>query len=202
MKRIFDIVVASIALVLVLPFLLVAALAVRLTSNGPAFFSHERCGHRKVPFHCIKLRTMVPDAQDWLEQDSALKAKYKQNGFKLHPREDPRITNLGRFLRRSHLDELPQLINVIRGEMSLVGPRPIIDEELEWYGENQDELLSIQPGIFGPWTVLGRNRPDYPARASLELSYGRELSWSRDLRLLWRHLPVLLVGQSEGGEND
>jgi len=202
MKRIFDIVVASIALVLMLPFLLVAALAVRFTSNGPAFFSHERCGCRKVPFQCIKLRTMVPDAQDWLEQDSDLKARYKENGFKLDSNEDPRITNLGRFLRRYHLDELPQLINVLRGEMSLVGPRPIINEELEWYGEDKDELLSVQPGIFGPWTVMGQNRPEYPARALLELSYIREPSWNKDLSLLLGHVPVLLMGQSEEGDHD
>jgi lipopolysaccharide/colanic/teichoic acid biosynthesis glycosyltransferase len=197
MKRILDIVVASIALVLVLPFLVVAALAVRLTSKGPAFFAHKRCGYRKVPFQCIKLRTMVPNAQDWLEQDLALKAKYKENGFKLHSKEDPRVTNLGRFLRRSHLDELPQLINVIRGEMSLVGPRPIVDEELEWYGEDQDELLSIRPGIFGPWTVLGQKRPEYPVRASIELGYIRRTSRAKDLGLLWGHIPVLLMGQSE-----
>ena len=99
MKRIFDIVVASITLVLALPILAIAALAVRLTSQGPAFFAHERCGYRKVPFHCLKLRTMVPDAQNWLARDPSLRAKYRENGFKLQLKEDPRVTNVGRFLR-------------------------------------------------------------------------------------------------------
>ena len=183
--------------VLTLPPLLVSAMLVRLTSKGPAFFAHTRCGQNGVPFQCLKLRTMVVDAQDWLEQDPKLRAAYKDNGFKLKLEQDPRVTRVGRFLRQKYLDELPQLINVIRGDMSLVGPRPIIEEELEWYGDHKEELLSVRPGIFGPWTALGQARPDYPARVLVELNYIRDTGWREDLRILSKHLGVLVIGQIE-----
>ena len=198
MKRTFDVVVAGLMLVLTLPVLLVSAVAVRLTSEGPAFFAHTRCGRDGVQFHCLKLRTMVVNAQDWLARDPELRANYKENGFKLQLDEDPRVTRVGRFLREKHLDELPQLINVIRGDMSLVGPRPIIEEELEWYGDQKEELLSIRPGIFGPWTALGQARPDYPDRTLVELNYLRRgTSGFKDLRILSKHIPVLVIGQPE-----
>jgi len=184
-------------LVLASPIILVSAIAVGLTSKGPALFAHTRCGRNGVPFECLKLRTMVINAQDWLEQDSELRARYKENGFKLQPEQDPRITKVGRLLRQKYLDELPQLLNVIRGDMSLVGPRPIIDEELEWYGDRKDEMLSVRPGIFGPWTALGRTRPDYPERTLVELDYLRDTGWAKDLRILSKHIPVLLVGQEK-----
>ena len=196
-KRIFDVIVASLMLVLTLPLFLVSALVVRLTSKGPALFAHTRCGRHGVPFKCLKFRTMVVDAQDWLEKDSELRAKYKENGFKLQLEQDPRITKVGRLLRLKYVDELPQLLNVIRGEMSLVGPRPIVEEELERYGDQKDELLSVRPGIFGPWTVWGRARPDYPDRTLLELDYITDTAWAKDLRILLRHIPVLLVGQEK-----
>ena len=88
-------------------------------------------------------------------------------------------------------------MNVIRGDMSLVGPRPVIDEELEWYGDRKDEILSVRPGIFGPWTALGRTRPDYPERTLVELDYLRDTGWAKDLRILSKHIPVLLVGQKK-----
>ena len=138
---------------------------------------------------------MVVDAQGWLERDSDLKAKYKENGFKLEVENDPRVTTAGRLLRLKYIDELPQLLNVIRGDMSLVGPRPIIAEELEWYGDQGDQLLSVRPGIFGPWTALGRDRPDYPERTLVELNYLSDTGPTRDLRILSKHVPVLLVGQ-------
>ena len=183
--------------VLTLPILLVSAMLVQLTSKGPAFFAHTRCGQNGVPFQCLKLRTMVVDAQDWLEQDPELWSAYKENGFKLKLEQDPRVTRVGQFLRQKYLDELPQLINVIRGDMSLVGPRPIIEEELEWYGDRKEELLNTRPGIFGSWTALGQARPDYPDRVSVELDYIRDIAWHKDLRILIKHLPVLVIGQIE-----
>jgi len=197
MRRIFDMIAATLMLVLTLPLILACAIAVRLTSKGPVFFAHTRCGRHGVPFECLKFRTMVVDAQGWLEHDSQLQAKYKENGFKLGLEQDPRITKVGKFLRLKYVDELPQLVNVIRGDMSLVGPRPIIEEELEWYGDQKDELLSIRPGIFGPWTAMGRSRPDYPARTLVELDYLRDSGWTKDLSILSKHMPVVLLGHKE-----
>lgn len=197
MKRAFDILGASLLLLLTSPLLLAAAAAVRFTSPGQALFGHRRCGKDGTTFQCLKLRTMVVDAEDWLERDPDLKAKYKGNGYKLSRSQDPRVTPIGHFLRFSHLDELPQLINVLKGDMSLVGPRPIVEEELEWYGKEQEELLSVRPGVFGPWTGQGKNRVSYPERTAVELSYVRDHSVAKDLAILLKNVPVVLSGQLE-----
>ena len=143
---------------------------------------------------------MVVDAEEWLDRDPQLKARYKGNGYKLNRAHDPRVTPLGHFLRFSHLDELPQLINVLRGEMSLVGPRPIVEDELEWYGEAKHELLSVRPGVFGPWTGQGKARAAYPGRAEIELGYVRDHSVLKDVTILLRNVPVVLTGQPEDGK--
>jgi exopolysaccharide production protein ExoY len=195
--RIFDVVLASLVLILALPFLIASTVAVRLTSKGPVLFTHERCGWHGVPFNCLKFRTMVVDAENWLMRDPNLRMMYKENGFKLQSGQDPRITKVGRILRRSHFDELPQLLNVIKGDMSLVGPRPIVEEELEWYGSHRAEYLSVRPGVFGSWTSDGRQRADYPARTLVELEYIRDTFWLKDILILLKHIPVLLVGQTE-----
>ena len=197
MKRTFDLVGASILLVLSLPLLLLAAVGVKLSFSGPVFFGHERVGKGNKPFRCLKLRTMVVDAEKWLESDPELKNRHRGNGYKLPRTEDPRVTSLGHFLRFTHLDELPQLINVLKGEMSLVGPRPLVEEELKWYGEKRDELLSVRPGIFGAWTCQGKHRVDYPARAEVELEYVRDHSLAMDAAILLKNLPVVLTGQIE-----
>ena len=190
-------VTATLMLVLALPFLAVSMLAVWLTSEGPVLFGHRRCGRHGTPFRCLKFRTMVVDAENWLVRYPDLGAKYKESGFKLQSDLDPRVTKVGRILRRWHLDELPQLLNVIRGDMSLVGPRPIVEEELNWYGDDKDEYLSVRPGIFGAWTAQGRQRVDYPARTLVELGYIRDNFFLKDLRVLLKHIPVLLLGQAE-----
>ena len=197
MKRTFDLVGASILFILSLPLLLLAAVGVKLSFSGPVFFGHVRVGKGNKRFRCLKLRTMVVDAEKWLERDPELKDRHRGNGYKLPRTEDPRVTSLGHFLRFTHLDELPQLINVLRGEMSLVGPRPLVEEELKWYGEKRDELLSVRPGIFGAWTGQGKNRVDYPARAEVELAYGRGHSLTGDAAILLKNLPVVLTGQVE-----
>ena len=196
-NRIFDVVTATLMLVLALPFLAVSMLAVWLTSEGPVLFGHRRCGRHGTPFRCLKFRTKVVDAENSLVRYPDLGAKYKESGFKLQSDLDPRVTKVGRILRRLHLDELPQLLNVIRGDMSLVGPRPIVEEELNWYGDDKDEYLSVRPGIFGAWTAQGRQRVDYPARTLVELGYIRDNFFLKDLRVLLKHIPVLLLGQAE-----
>jgi lipopolysaccharide/colanic/teichoic acid biosynthesis glycosyltransferase len=196
-KRIVDIAGASVLLLLSLPLLVLAGIGVKLSSPGPILFGHQRMGRDGRPFGCLKLRTMVVNAEEWLENDSELKARYKGNGYKLPRCQDPRVTSVGRFLRFSHLDELPQLLNVLKGDMSLVGPRPVVEEELEWYGELRTELLSVKPGVFGPWTGQGRNRVDYPDRTKIELAYVRDHSPMKDLAILMRNVPVVLRGQAE-----
>lgn len=195
MKRAVDIVGAGVALLLTSPILVAAAAAIRLTSRGPTFFRHVRLGRGGRTFHCYKLRTMVDGAERRLEADPELRARHRRNGFKLATHEDPRVTPVGRFLRRTHLDELPQLWNVLVGDMSLVGPRPIVREELAHYGPRAAELLSVRPGIFGEWTSAGRARVDYPERVEVELSYLGRSSTLGDLLILLRHLPVLARGQ-------
>ena len=140
---------------------------------------------------------MVVGAQDWLVQDPKLSEKYRENGFKLQFGQDPRITKIGRPLRRTYLDELPQLLNVLKGDMSLVGPRPVIKEELEWYGDHKKELLSVRPGIFGSWTAQGRRRVHYPERVEVELAYIRDKNPVKDAIVLLKNVPAVFSGQPE-----
>jgi lipopolysaccharide/colanic/teichoic acid biosynthesis glycosyltransferase len=135
---------------------------------------------------------MTPGAELYLALDPELRERHARNGFKLPLREDPRITRVGRWLRRTHLDELPQLVNVLTGTMSLVGPRPVIEPELAHYGDAAEELLSARPGIVGAWTSRGRRRPPYPERARLELAYVRTRSLRSDLRILAASVPIVL----------
>ena len=196
-KRVFDVVVAGGAIVALSPILLALALLVRLTSGSPVIFGHRRCGRGGRSFDCLKFRTMVHDAHRHLDENEELRAHYVENGYKLPRSRDHRVTPVGHLLRYTHLDELPQLFNVVRGDMSLVGPRPIISEELAEYGERAEELLSVQPGIFGTWTAMGKERPSYPERVEVELSYIRDRRALKDIRVLAANLPVLIWGQTD-----
>lgn len=197
-KRFFDILGSSTSLLVTAPLIAAIAIAVRLGSGAPIFFGHGRIGRAGRRFECLKFRTMVVGAEEWLVRDETLARQHREEGFKLALRDDPRVTSIGRLLRRTQLDELPQLWNVLVGEMSLVGPRPLVSEELEWFTEEEQErLLSVRPGIFGPWTAKGRGRPGYPERAQLDLSYTDCTDAGRDVRLLLAHVPVLLRGQAD-----
>lgn len=197
LKRLIDLVGAGAGLVLALPLFAACALSVMLTSKGPVLFRQLRMGEGGFPFVMFKFRTMVVDAEDRLNSDERLQARYRENGFKVPRGEDPRITAVGHFLRFTHLDELPQLWNVLRGDLSLVGPRPITLEELEKHPQDAERFLSMRPGIFGVWTALGRRRPPYPERRAVELRYLEERSLAFDLSILLRSIPVLLRGQGE-----
>lgn len=198
-RRLTDIVVAGVLLIVTLPLLLLAAAAVLASSGRPVFYGHTRVGRDGQLFRCWKLRTMQPDAERRLHEEPTLRRDYVRNGFKLPLHRDPRITPLGRWLRRSYVDELPQLVNVLNGSMSLVGPRPVVEEELQEFGPRVAELLSIRPGIFGAWTSMGRRRPGYPERSRIELEYVRTRSVTHDVRILVRSLPVVLRGIGDGG---
>jgi exopolysaccharide biosynthesis polyprenyl glycosylphosphotransferase len=191
-KRTLDLVVGGIGLVLAAPLLAAIWLLVRLDSKGPALYGHTRLGQNAKPFKCLKFRSMRPDAEQLLVADPGLYARYVANGFKLPEEEDPRITRLGRFLRKSSLDELPQLFNVLRGDMSVVGPRPIVHAELSHYGEHAAYFLALKPGITGAWQVEGRSNIGYPDRVHIELQYVRKWSIFEDIRILLMTIPAVL----------
>jgi exopolysaccharide production protein ExoY len=185
-KRLADLLGAIVALILLSPIITLVAIAIKIDSKGPVLFAHRRLGRNGVHFDCLKFRSMRTDAEHLLFEDDKLRHYYIANHFKIPAHLDPRVTRLGRFLRRSSLDEVPQLWNVIRGEMSLVGPRPIVALEAQHYGENLPLLLSVRPGLTGAWAVHGRNRLGYPQRANLELSYVREWNLGADVAILLR----------------
>lgn len=193
-RRATDLVAGVVLGLLTLPLLLAASAAVLVTSGRPVFYGHRRIGRDGQRFRCWKLRTMEADAEERLVREPELHRRYVANGYKLPLDGDPRITPLGRWLRRSYLDELPQLINLLNGTMSLVGPRPVVEEELGEFVPYTRELLSVRPGLFGAWTSLGRQRPGYPERARIEIEYVRTRSLREDLRILARSLPVVLTG--------
>ena len=199
LKRSGDILFSLAVLGLGSPVLLVLALLVKLSSPGPVFYVQRRVGRGYQRFGCIKFRTMRPDADTVLakvlENDPALRAEYERD-FKL--KRDPRITSIGRFLRRSSLDELPQFLNVLRGEMSVVGPRPIVDKELQRYGAYMDEVASVRPGLTGLWQVSGRNNLSYKKRVKLDLAYARGRSFNLDLAIILRTFGVLLLPMDRG----
>lgn len=199
LKRGGDIAFALTLLSLGAPLLLAIALLVKLTSPGPVFYVQKRLGRRYRRFGCIKFRTMQLDADrrlaDLLAASPALRAEYDQD-HKL--RRDPRITPVGQLLRVTSLDELPQLINILRGEMSVVGPRPIVQAEVPRYGQSMDAVLSVRPGLTGLWQVSGRNNLDYPRRVALDVHYVARPSLRRDVSILCRTVGVVLWPSDNG----
>jgi exopolysaccharide production protein ExoY len=183
-KRFIDVAGSAIGILALAPVMGLVGLGIKLESRGPVLFKHWRVGKNGRGFHCLKFRTMRSDAEDILAADAELMRLYKENHYKLPEHLDPRVTTFGKLLRRTSLDELPQLLNVLIGEMSLVGPRPVVDEELEHYRGSERLLLSVRPGMTGSWAVNGRHHVGYPARAELELRYVRSWSLRRDFAIL------------------
>jgi lipopolysaccharide/colanic/teichoic acid biosynthesis glycosyltransferase len=199
LKRTGDIVFSLAMLSLCSPLLVLLVLLVKITSRGPVFYVQQRVGRGYRQFGCIKFRTMRRDADRILSAVLAASPDLQEefrNDFKL--RNDPRITRLGRFLRRSSLDELPQFVNVLRGEMSVVGPRPIVSQELPRYGKRMEEVLAVRPGLTGLWQVSGRNNLSYRKRVQLDLYYARYRSLKMDMRILWRTIRVVLDPRDRG----
>lgn len=164
----------------------IIALLVATTSRGPVFFLQERVGLGGRRFRMLKFRTMRTDAEKRLREDPTLWNRYVHNDFKLPRGMDDRVTAIGRLLRRSSLDELPQLWNVLVGHMSLVGPRPIVPEEIDKYGEDGPAYLSVRPGITGIWQVNGRSGVGYPERIALDKAYAESWGLWLDVRILAR----------------
>ncbi|MBC7101611.1 MAG: exopolysaccharide biosynthesis polyprenyl glycosylphosphotransferase, partial [Parvibaculum sp.] len=193
MKRSFDLVVASVALLALLPFFGVVSMLIRL-DGGPAFYGHRRVGEKGHEFQCRKFRTMHVDSdailKEVLENDPLRAAEWARDQ-KL--RIDPRVTPVGEFLRKTSLDELPQLLNVIRGEMSLVGPRPVTYAEVLRYGEDAEYYLSAKPGITGLWQVSGRNETTYMRRVELDAWYVKNWSLWQDIAIMFKTFPAVLL---------
>lgn len=191
-KRLFDIAASAAALAALWPALAVLAAVVR-TDGGPAFFGHQRIGQGGRRFKCLKFRTMVPDAGAVLERHLAASADARAEwAADRKLRCDPRITRLGRILRTSALDELPQLLNVLRGDMSLVGPRPVVEDEMAMYGDEADAYVQVRPGLTGLWQVSGRNDIPYPRRVAIDGWYVRNWSLWTDIAIIAMTIPALI----------
>ena len=188
-KRAFDIVVAGLGLVLLSPVLAAIAVAVKVTSPGPVLFRQKRVGHRGRPFTMLKFRTMQVGADSMVEE---LRAEHGVDGLMFKMKDDPRVTRAGRFLRKVSLDELPQLINVVIGDMSLVGPRPPLPEEVTRYEDWQFDRLEVPPGISGLWQVSGRADLSFEDCVRLDLFYIENWSLAYDLYILAKTIPVLV----------
>lgn len=193
-KRMLDMVLSVLVFLLTLPLFAVISVLVALTSRGPVFFRHERLGKKGRPIRVWKFRSMYVDAEDrlhrLLDSDSARQVEWARN-FKLA--DDPRVTPLGRFLRKTSIDELPQLFNVFAGEMALVGPRPIVEKEVPLYGDAYETFSSVKPGITGLWQASGRSDTDYARRVALDVQY--VLNWSpwMDIWILFRTVGAVFL---------
>lgn len=196
LKRAMDVVLAGAGLLLVSPLLLLLALIIKLSDGGPVVYGHPRSGRNGKIFTCLKLRSMRVDAaerlKDLLASDARARLQWEKYR-KLDP--DPRVTAVGRFIRKTSLDELPQLFNILRGDMSVIGPRPVTAEETEFYGENAVYYKAVRPGVLGLWQVHGRNKLSYPERIAYDVKYVREWTIWMDVMIILRAIPVVLFGR-------
>ena len=183
-KRLFDIIVSFLGLLILSPLFLLLTILIKCDSKGPVFFIQKRIGRNGKKFGIFKFRTMRINAEELIASFTPEQLKEWKENFKL--KNDPRITRVGKFLRNTSLDELPQLINIFIGNMSLVGPRPIVEEELEWYGEKKNVLLSVRPGLTGWWATNGRSEVSYPERCDYELYYVYNCSLLLDIKILFK----------------
>jgi len=195
-KRFMDICVVVIGGIIALPFLFIFALLIKIDSKGNILYKHKRIGIDGKHFYAYKFRTMVTDAdiilQNLLDKDPEIKKEWEENQ-KLH--KDPRITRIGKLLRRTSIDELPQFINILKGEMSLVGPRPIVDGEIEKYGEDYNSVFSVKPGLTGLWQVSGRSDSNYLDRVAYDIYYQQSWSVWLDLWIIFKTFGVVLIGR-------
>lgn len=193
-KRVIDVILASIALILLSPLFAIIAIAIKRDSKGPVFFEHKRIGKNGKIIKLYKFRSMVINAEELIKSFTPEQMKEYKANYKLT--NDPRITKVGKFLRKTSLDELPQLINIINGDLSIIGPRPVIADELEKYGTNKDKFLSVTPGLTGYWAANGRSNTTYEQRMEMELYYIDNLSLKMDIKVFFK--TILSVVKKEG----
>lgn len=197
-KRLFDVVFSLSVLILFSPVYVILGLLVLFTSPGSMFYVQERVGINYKKFRCLKFRTMVENADqllDELMENPDIRSEFEDN-FKL--KQDPRITKIGNFLRITSLDEFPQFWNVLKGDMSVVGPRPLVVEELPRYGHSIDKVLTIKPGITGLWQVSGRNDIPYPKRVQMDVYYVNFHNFWMDLWIVFKTIKVVLFPKNNG----
>lgn len=192
MKRCLDLTVASLGLVALSPALAAVALAIKLDSRGPVFFRQLRVGKGHRPFYCLKFRSMTADAEKRREEIAHLN---EVDGPVFKIRNDPRVTRVGRVIRKTSIDELPQLINVVRGEMSLVGPRPPLPAEVDKYEEWMHRRLDVPPGITCIWQISGRSNVSFEQWMQMDIDYIESCSLVTDVRILLRTVPAVLFGR-------
>lgn len=189
-KRFFDIVLASIGMIVLSPIFLIISLAIKLESKGPIFFKHTRIGKDGKIIKIYKFRSMVNNAEDMIKEFTPEQMKEYRENYKLT--NDPRITKVGKFLRKTSLDELPQLINIIKGDLSIIGPRPVVSDELKKYGTNTRKFLSVTPGLTGYWAANGRSCTSYEQRMQMELFYIDNLSLKMDIKLFFKTIEAVI----------
>lgn len=195
-KRIMDFIIGFLGTIfIVLPSCLIIFIIYKIKGyKGSIFFTQYRAGLGGKKFKIIKFRSMVENAEEILELNEELYEKYKKNSYKLPLDEDPRLTNIGDFIRKTSIDELPQFINLLLGDMSLIGPRPILDNELDEYTEEERRiLLSVRPGITGIWQVSGRSDVFYPERCEMELYYPKNQSFLLDIKIIFLTIKQVLT---------
>lgn len=193
-KRVIDVILASVALILLSPLFAIIAIAIKIDSKGPVFFAHKRIGKNGKIIKLYKFRSMVINAEELIKSFTPEQMREYKENYKLT--NDPRITKVGKFLRKTSLDELPQLINIINGDLSIIGPRPVVADELEKYGVNKDKFLSVTPGLTGYWAANGRSNTTYEQRMEMELYYIDNLSLKMDIKVFFK--TILSVVKKEG----
>lgn len=193
-KRVIDVIWASVALILLSPLFAIIAIAIKIDSKGPVFFAHKRIGKNGKIIKLYKFRSMVINAEELIKSFTPEQMREYKENYKLT--NDPRITKVGKFLRKTSLDELPQLINIINGDLSIIGPRPVVADELEKYGVNKDKFLSVTPGLTGYWAANGRSNTTYEQRMEMELYYIDNLSLKMDIKVFFK--TILSVLKKEG----
>ena len=199
LKRILDFVFSFLLIIFLIPLLLLIGIIIKINSKGPILYTQKRIGKNNITFYCYKFRTMHHDSKYLLK-----KILIKNPNFKSEFSEsrkiinDPRITKIGKFLRFSSLDELPQIFNVLKGDMSLIGPRPIVKSEIKKYGNDFKKVFSNKPGISGLWQVSGRNKLSYSKRVELDIFYSENISFRLDIKIFIRTLLVILFPNGKG----
>ena len=193
-KKFLDIFLSLIGLVLLSPIFLIIAIIIKLDSKGPVFFVHSRIGEKGKPIGIYKFRTMVTNAEELIKKFTPEQKEEFEKNFKLE--NDPRVTKIGNFLRKTSLDELPQILNILKGELSIIGPRPIVQAELEKYGDEKEKFLSVKPGLTGYWAANGRSDTSYEERIQMELYYVDNMSFWLDIKIFFK--TILAVIKKEG----
>lgn len=196
LKRSFDVVGAAMGLILLSPLLIMLASLVKLSDGGPVLYRHRRIGQGGNPFYCLKFRTMVTNGDAVLETHFAAYPEARAEWVASRKLQvDPRVTNVGIVLRKLSLDELPQLVNVLRGEMSLVGPRPVVKDEIERYGSAATYYFKSRPGLTGMWQISGRNDVNYDERVAFDKHYVENWSFQKDIIIILKTIPAVCASR-------